>query len=136
MLNSTAEAAFSALTSMEPVEAEGMKDRVFRRSNFGGSEDKVCEIKPDFGNGQVPVYIAADNKSYATAKAVGAKTDRLIRMVIKAGQDDIALNTSWDSQTNGWIMKWKATTVSKEIDNSVAEARILDVLKEAGVNCR
>ena len=111
-LNRSADAAFNALSTMVPTEPDDVRDRVFRRTNFGGAQGRICEVSPDFGNGPVSVFVAADNKAYATAKALGAKTDRLIRMVIRTGADDIALNTSWDAEIDGWRMKWKATTMN------------------------
>ena len=135
-LDRAAESAFKALSTMPPTEANGVRDNVFRRAHFVGAENKICSISPNFGNGPVDVIIAADNKAYATAKAVGAKSDRLLRMVIRTGADDIALNTSWDEDKNGWVMKWKATTVNKEIEDNVAEQRILDILTAASKNCR
>lgn len=134
-LNSTAEAAFAALTTMAPTAPDGMKDRLYRRTNFGGHEGRICKLNVETGTVTLPVTLAADNGAYATAKALGSKNDRLIRMILTAGEDDIALRSEWDSESQGWVMRWKATTVKKEMDDSLAEQRVMDVLS-AAAGCR
>ena len=71
-LNTTAEAAFAALTTMAQTEPDGMKDRLYRRTNFGGHEGRICKLDVETGTVTLPVTIAADNESYATAKALGS----------------------------------------------------------------
>jgi len=135
-LNSIAEAAFSALTTMAATEPDGMKDRLYRRTNFGGHEGRICKLDVETGTVTLPVTIAADNESYATAKALGSNKNRLIRMVLTAGEDDVALRTEWDEAAGAWVMKWKATTVKKPVGDDVAEQRLMDVLSAAAVGCR
>lgn len=112
-LNRAAEAAFKALTTMTETNPEGMKERIYRRTNFGGHENRVCKLNVDFGAGAIPVSLAADNKAYATAKALGSKEGRLVRIILTAGNTDISLRTEWDTQTQNWAMRWKATTLKK-----------------------
>lgn len=135
-LNQAADAAFEALSTMAITEPEGVKDRLYRRTNFGGHEGRVCKLEVDFGAGPIPVTLAADNEAYATAKALGSKDDRLIRMILTAGDDDIPLRTEWNPETQSWIMRWKATTLKKEMSDTIAEQRIMDVLGAAGDNCK
>ena len=80
--NRAAEKSFKHLNDLSPTEPDSLKDRTFRLANLKGSENQVCKLSYDFGEGAVPVYLAADNKAHQAAKAVGAKTDRLIRIVI------------------------------------------------------
>ena len=134
-VNSLSNSAFEKLTSMEPTAPEGMKDRLFRRTNFGGNEGKVCSFDATFGDAPVPVHVAADNEVYAKAKALGAKGERLIRMVILVGKDDVSFNTSWDAESDNWVIKWKATTVKKPVDDVVAESRVLDILQSIAEKC-
>ncbi|WP_026942063.1 hypothetical protein [Hellea balneolensis] len=136
VLNAAAEAAFDALTTMEASEPDGMKERLYRRTNFGGHENRICKFDADFGAGYIPIALAADNEAYATAKALGSKDDRLIRMIITAGEDDIALRTEWNSEAQIWVIRWKATTLKKEMSDALAEQRVIDVLGAARENCK
>lgn len=135
-LNRAAEAAFTALTAMAATEPDGMKDRIYRRTNFGGHENRVCKIDVNTGTVSIPVTLAADNEAYATSKALGSKDNRLIRIILTAGDDFVPLRTEWDSETQNWIMRWKATTIKKEVSDTVAEERIMDVLGAAAKACK
>jgi len=84
-LNTAAEAAFKALTNMAVTEPDGMKDRIYRRTNFGGHKNRICKLSINTGNVTIPVALAADNEAYATAKALGSNENRLIRMILTAG---------------------------------------------------
>lgn len=130
-----AEAAFARLSEMEETKPDGMKDRMFRRSNLGGHEGRVCTFDLDFGNGAIPVYAAADNKDYAKSKALGATDNRLMRIILIADDDKVAFNTEWDAEAQNWIMKWKATTVKKPISEASAAERIADVLRAVPETC-
>ena len=135
-LNRAAETAFKALTTMVETDPDGMKERIYRRTNFSGHENRVCKLNVDFGAGAIPVSLAADNKAYATAKALGSKDGRLVRIVLTAGNTDIPLRTEWDAETQNWAMRWKATTIKKDVSDAVIEQRVLDVLGSAGKNCK
>lgn len=130
-LNGAAEAAFKALTTMDETEVDGMKDRIYRRTNFGGHANRICKLTVNTGDISIPVTLAADNEAYETSKALGAKDNRLIRIILTAGDKDIALRTEWNSEAQNWTMAWKATTIKKEVSNAVAEQRIMDVLEAA-----
>jgi len=86
--------------------------------------------------GQSFVFIAADNKDYATSKSLGSKNDRLMRILIRADGDDLALNTEWDQEVGAWVMKWKSTTLKKTLNDADAETRVLDVLGMAARDCK
>lgn len=130
-LNRAAEAAFKALSSMNETEVDSMKDRIYRRTHFGGHGNRVCKLVINTGDVSIPVTLAADNEAYETSKALGAKDNRLIRIILTAGDKHIALRTEWDSEAQNWAMAWRATTIKKEVSDSVAEQRIMDVLKAA-----
>lgn len=134
-LNRAAEAAFASLTKLPETESEGVKEGVMRMRHLGGSNGKVCALNMNFGAGAIPVYVAADNDAYATSKELGSMDDRLIRMVILTDKDDVALNAGWDTEKKGWQMKWKATTVKKEMSDDVAAQRIMDILKAVKTGC-
>jgi len=134
-LNRAAEAAFEALSNMTATEPDGMKDRIYRRTHFGGHENRICKIDVKTETVSIPVTLAADNEAYATSKALGSKDNRLIRMILTAGDDDVALRAEWDSETQDWVMRWKATTLKKEVSDKVAEERILDILKVTKQGC-
>ena len=135
-LNRLADKVFERLSSMPVNPPADVKERLYWRTQFPGHENKVCRLSMNFGNGDIPVLIAADNAAYATAKALGAKEGRLIRIVITAGEDNIAFRLAWEDETSAWSMKWRATTLQKPVSDKVAEARILDVLKQAENDCR
>jgi len=133
--NAAAEAAFERLNTMAVSEPEGVKDRLFRAKNFSGHDGRICALTVDFGAGDLPVTLAADNEGYATSKALGSKNDRLIRMLLTAGDDTIGLRAEWDGELQGWVMKWKATTLKKPVEDSVAADRMLEVLGAAAAGC-
>lgn len=134
-LDQTAEVAFTTLSDMVAIKPEGVKERMLWASRLGGHEGKVCRLDMDFGNGDIPVLIAADNEDYAKAKALGSKDNRLMRIVIRLPDDDVPFNALWDSETSAWMMKWKATTVKKPISDAVAGQRILDILGVVPEKC-
>lgn len=134
-LDSFAEAAFPVLFSLDKTKPDGVKERMFRRTNFGGSDGRVCKFMLDFGGGPLDVFAAADIDEHKTEASLGSKKDRLLRMVIRANDDDIMFNTQWDEQAQNWIMKWKRTTVSKPLGDKIAEARLLDILTAVPNKC-
>jgi len=134
-LNTVTEAAFAVVSNISETAPETIKERMFWTTNFGGHENKVCELSMSFGGYDIPVFIAADNKGYTTSKSLGSKKDRLMRILIRAEGDDLGLNTEWDHETGAWLMKWKSTTIKKPLDDKGAERRMLDVLKMATQEC-
>jgi len=135
-LNTVSEAAFTALTTMAATEPDGMKDRIYRRTNFGGNDGRICKLNINTGTVSIPVTLAADNEAYATAKALGSNENRLIRIILTAGDDDVALRAEWDDEAKAWGMRWKATTIKKAVGDAVAEERVMDVLGAAAKGCR
>lgn len=134
-LDASAERAFAALIKMPPREPSGLKERVFWTTHFGGHENKVCALSLNFGGDDISVFIAADNKDYAVAKSLGSKNDRLMRVLIRANGDDLALNTEWDAEKGAWVMKWRANTIKKSLNDKDAAKRMMDVLGAAAGQC-
>lgn len=130
-----AERAFSSLSDMAVREPASMKERMSLAANFAGHEGRVCMFDLTVGEAVLPVTLAADNKAHAPSKALGSKNERLIRMVLIAGDKDIALRSEWDAEAQAWILKWKSTTLKKPIEDSVTEQRALEVLTSAASVC-
>lgn len=135
-LDQRAEAAFESLTTMAQTEPEGVKDRLARAKNFNGHDNRVCKFNLRQDDLFVPVTIAADNKAYETAKALGSKNERLIRMILMAGDTDVTLRAEWDSAAAAWMLKWKSTTLKKPVEDTIAEQRVLEVLSQAATDCQ
>jgi len=129
--NRAADAAFAKVSNMPATAPENMKERVFWTANFNGHDNKVCELSMSFGGEELPVFIAADNKDYATSKSLGSKKHRVMRILIRADGDDLALNTEWEHEAAAWVMKWRGTTIKKPLDDADAERRVLEVLGAA-----
>ena len=53
--NRAAEKSFKHLNDLSPTEPDSLKDRTFRLANLKGSENQVCKLTYDFGEGAVPV---------------------------------------------------------------------------------
>jgi len=121
---------------MAVTQPEGVKDRMSRAKNFNGNAGRICAFNLDFGNGKLPVTIAADNDAHKSYKAPGSKNGRIMRMIIEAGKDDLALSAVWDDAAQVWSLKWKATTLKKSVNDGIAEQRALDVLGAAGERCK
>jgi len=134
--NRLSETAFAAVSSMTVTKPDGVKDRIFRTKNFNGNAGRVCNFDFNFGNGELPVTIAADNEAYASSKALGSNNNRMMRMIIEAGKDDLALSVVWDGAAQAWALKWKATTLKKTVNDKVAEQRALEVLGAASQICK
>lgn len=132
----SAEAAFESLSGMTPTEPENVKDRLFRAKNFSGHENRVCYFTLNREGLSLPVTMAADNKAYETAKALGSKNERLMRIILTAGDTDVALRAQWDGENRAWILKWKSTTLKKPVEDNVAAQRATDVLEQAADTCK
>ncbi len=135
-LDALAEASFTLLHNYPVTKPDGMKERLFRATNFGDSEKKVCKMSVNFGGGDLDAYGGANNEDYAKSKSLGSKDNRLIRFILRAGRDDIPMNVVWDNDASHWQMKWRPTTVKKPLDDTTAEARIFDLLRKIQTQCK
>jgi len=129
--NTLSETAFSRLNNMAATPPDSLKARTFWAANLKGHDNRVCQLTIDFGGGEIPVLLAADNKAYAKSKSLGSKNNRLIRIMIRTEGDDLPLRVEWDESAAAWIMKWRATTTKKPLEDSVAAARLSDILTAA-----
>ena len=127
--NKHAELAFTRLNTMTPRAPETLRARTFWAANLKGHENRVCQLSMNFGAGDIPILIAADNKAHVGAKSLGSKNDRLIRLMIRAEGNDMPLRIEWNEETQNWIMKWRSNTVKKPLEDSIAAERIADILR-------
>ena len=134
--NALSEQAFTALNTMAQIDPDGVRDRIFRAKNFGGNDGRICTFTIDPGTGPLPVTMAADNEAHATAKALGSLDDRLMRFILVAGDEYIAMKITWDNDASDWVLGWKSTTIKKPIGAAIAAARAADVLAGAARECK
>jgi len=130
-----ANAAFAFLNEMDAMTAEGVKARGFRMANFRGAKDRICELTYDFGAGDVPVFIAADNSAHEAAKAVGSNAERLIRIVIVSPEETLGLNTEFDADAAKWGLGWRTSSISKPYPDEWAEGPITEILASVPKAC-
>lgn len=134
--NKAANDAFSTLNALEEKSAEGVKARGFRMANFRGAQDRVCELAYDFGAGDVPVFIAADNSAHVAAKAVASQADRLIRIVIVSPEETLGLNAEFEEEARDWNLGWRPSSINKPYPDSWAEGPMTDILGKVPKACR
>jgi len=132
----TANAAFVVLNEMDATPPDGVKARGFRMANFRGAENRVCELSYDFGSGDVPVFIAADNAAHAAAKAIGSDADRLIRIVILSPEQTLGLNAEFDEEPNNWNLGWRPSSLNKPYPDDWAEGPMTNILASVPKLCR
>lgn len=126
--NSAADAAFDHLNRIPERAPAGVKARGFRMANLRGAKNRVCEMSHDFGNGLVPVFLAADNAGHEAAKAVGSDADRLIRIVVVSPEQTLGLNAEYDVIARAWTLGWRPSSVKKPYPDVWAETPITKVL--------
>lgn len=131
-----ANSAFVFLNDMEETEVEGVKARGFRLANFRGANDRICELSYDFGVGDVPVFVAADNSAHEAAKAIGSNADRLIRIVVVSPEETLGLNAEFKVDASHWELAWRPSSLSKPYPDEWAEAPITQILANIPKACR
>lgn len=130
-----ANAAFAHLSSLPETKADNIKDRGFRVKNLRGAESRVCEMTYDFGSGEVPVFLAADNKAHEAAKTVGSNADRLIRIVIVSPKEMLGLNAEYDENAKHWGLSWRPSSINKPYPDDWAQVPISTILKRVPKAC-
>ena len=128
--------AFSVLNDMDVKPSEGVKARGFRMANLRGAQDRVCELSYDFGAGDVPVFIAADNAAHEAAKSVASDADRLIRIVVLSPEETLGLNAEFDEASGHWGLGWRPSSLNKPYPDSWAERPMTDILAGVPKACR
>jgi len=53
-------------------------------------------------------------------------------MIVEAGKNNPAQSAVWVDVAQVWRLKWRATTLKKTVNYSIAEQRALDVLGAVG----
>jgi len=134
--NKLAAAAFSVLNDLDKTEPSDVKDRGFRMTNFRGAQNKICEMSYDFGAGDVPVFVAADNAAHAAAKSVASDADRLIRIVVVSPEETLGLKVIFDETSGNWGLSWRRRSLSKRHSDEWAEGPMTDILARVPKACR
>jgi hypothetical protein len=135
LFNKIADESFEYLNSMPEKPPAGVKDRGFRLANLRGAQDRVCEMSHDFGNGDVPVYLSADNAAHESANAVGSNADRLIRVVVVSPEQTLGLNVEYDQDADNWTLGWRPSSVNKPYPDDWAEGPMTEILARAPKSC-
>lgn len=130
-----ANAAFSHLNELPQTEPDTVKTRGFRMANLRGAQNRVCEMGYDFGAGDAPIFIAADNAAHEAAKAVGSQADRLIRIVVVSPEETLGLNVKYDEAAAHWTLQWRPSSINKTHPDSWAEAPMTEILRRVPQNC-
>lgn len=130
-----ANAAFSHLNELPQTEPDTVKTRGFRMANLRGAQNRICEMGYDFGAGDVPIFIAADNAAHEAAKAVGSQADRLIRIVVVSPEETLGLNVKYDEAAAHWTLQWRPSSINKTHPDSWAEAPMTEILRRVPQNC-
>ena len=130
------EKAFSVLNNLDETPADGVKTRGFRLANFRGAQDRVCELSYDFGAGDVPVFVAADNAAHEAAKAVASDADRLIRIVVVSPEETLGLNAEFEETSGSWSLGWRTSSINKPHSDEWAEGPMTDILAQVPKTCR
>ena len=129
------ETAFETLTQYPVRKPLNINERLFWAQNLRASNHQVCRFDLDFGNGPIPLYAAANNKTYATARAVGSKENRIIRVHIITGSPGVGLRAYWDQTEKAWKMRWRRMTVDKSFNDETAQQTLRRVLEAIPENC-
>ncbi len=129
------DAAFSHLNGLPETEPDSVKSRGFRMTNLRGADGRVCKMSYDFGQGDVPIFLAADNKAHEAAKTLGSDADRLIRIVIVSPEETLGLNAEYNEKTEHWSLAWRPSSINKPYPDEWAEKPISSVLKRVPTAC-
>jgi len=130
-----ASAAFAHLNALTQTEPDGVKDRGFRIANLRGAESRVCQMSYDFGSGEVPIFLAADNKAHEAAKTLGSDADRLIRVVIVSPEETLGLNAEYVEDSGHWKLGWRPSSINKPYPDEWAEEPVSNILKRVPKAC-
>ncbi len=131
-----AEEAFTALEQYPVQEQATANERLMWAQSLRGSNKRVCRLNINFGQNLVPVYAAANNKSYATAKAVGSKEGRIIRTHILTKGRAVDLRAYWDHTDKNWKMRWRRLTFGKPLNDETAQNTLRKILADIPERCK
>lgn len=129
------EEAFNVLIDY-PVQNASFAQGLFYAQNLRGSNHQVCRFEIDFGNGNIPVFVAANNTEYQTAKAVGSLEGRIIRAHLLTGGREIGLRSYYEDESKKWKMRWRRMTLNKPLNDAGAQNTLREVLTLVPVRCQ
>lgn len=129
------EEAFNVLVDY-PEQSATFGKKMFYAQNLRGSNNQVCAFTVDFGDGDIPAYVAANNSTYQTAKAVGSLEGRIIRVHLLTGGREIGLRSYWDDAAKKWKMRWRKMTLDKPLNDAGAQNTLREVLILIPDQCR
>lgn len=128
------EEAFKVLVDY-PEQNSSFSQGLFYAQHLRGSNHQVCRFKVDFGDGEIPVFVAANNTDYQTAKAVGSLEGRIIRAHLLTGGREIGLRSYYEDETKKWKMRWRRMTLNKPLNDAGAQNTLREVLSLVPENC-
>lgn len=129
------EEAFKVLVDY-PKQNPSFSQGLFYAQHLRGSNNQVCRFNIDFGDGDIPVFVAVNNTNYQTAKAVGSLEGRIIRAHLLTGGREIGLRSYYEDETKKWKMRWRRMTFNKPLNDSGAQNTMREVLSLVPKNCQ
>lgn len=129
------EEAFSILLEYPVQKPQKFGETLFWAQHLRGSNSQVCSFRYNFGDGDIPVYTAANNSNYKTAKAVGSKQNRIIRVHLLTGGQEIGLRSYWNDDLKKWKMRWRRLTLGKPLNDEGAQNTLRQVLAAIPEHC-
>lgn len=129
------EEAFSVLVEY-PQQKPTFTQGLFYAQHLRGSNQQVCRFNIDFGGGNIPVFVAANNMDYQTAKAVGSLEGRIIRAHLLTGGREIGLRSYYEDESKKWKMRWRRMTLNKPLNDTGAQNTLRQVLALVPKNCQ
>lgn len=129
------EDAFEVLVDYPKQKPLGMTQKIYWAQHLRGSNQQVCTFKLDFGDGDIPVMTAANNKDYQTAKAVGSLQGRTIRVHLLTGEKEIGLRSYWNDDLKKWKMRWRRMTLGKPLNDEGAQNTLRKILAAIPDKC-
>jgi hypothetical protein len=90
----------------------------------------------DFGAGDVPVFVAADNAAHAAAKSVASDADRLIRIVVVSPEETLGLKARFNETSGNWELSWRRRSLSKRHSDDWARGPMTEILSSVPKACR
>lgn len=133
-----ADAAHHILINLPETTPATMGERVFRRAHLRGSQDKICRFEMDFGNGPIPVWVAADNADYATNRDLGGDAERQIRLVFETLDLTLGVSVQYEAMTETplWQLLWRRRdSLNKPLTDGTISERAMNVLEAIPEQC-
>lgn len=133
-----ADATHAALIALPQTKPATLKERSFRLAHLRGSDSKVCRFTMDFGAGEIPVWLAADNHDFETNREMGGEAERQIRIVFQTRDNILGVSAQYDARGDapGWALLWRRRdSLTKPIDDATIGERVMNTLSRAVEEC-